>query len=162
MRSRKIFQKQSEVTDAKRTQIEETKNTIESQLIGSLGFTSHFLTLASDEYANFLNQDKLDIAILSVEKAKLEAKLNLINAKLDHMISVAKIKSSQQRQKEWRELVAAERARKLEKEIEKARERNAKALKGIEKKVYKQTGELPHERLKRIMDEFQTFLDSQK
>ena len=86
MRSRKIFQKQSDVTDAKKTQIEETKNTIESQLIGSLGFTSHFLTLASDEYANFLNQDKLDIAILSVEKAKLEAKLNLINAKLDHMI----------------------------------------------------------------------------
>ena len=50
----------------------------------------------------------------------------------------------------------------MEKEIEKARNNNAKALKGIDKKVYKQSGELPHERMKRMMDAFQDFLNSQK
>ena len=164
MRSRKIFHKEDteHLIDASKTQVKETKCKLDSQLVESLGFTAHFLTEVSDEFASFDELQRMDLTSLAHEIGKLSAKLNILCSVYDRRITVERIKAARRREQEWASAIAHERSERLQKEITKARERQAKSLTGLDRRLYKETGKLPNEYKKEMMEQFAKFLESQK
>jgi hypothetical protein len=164
MRSRKIFHpdESPSLIDASKTQITESKCKLDSQLVESLGFTSYFLSEVSSEFASFDELQRMDLAQMARDIGMLSAKLNILCSVYDKRISVERIKAARRREQQWAEVIAHERSERLNKEIEKARTKQAKSLKGLDRRLYKETGKLPQEYKKSIMDEFARFLESHK
>ena len=122
----------------------EQKETFNSDVVELLGFTKEYLNKTSGvKLPDSIHQLALEIALQS-------AKLNHLCTKFDKLLTQQKIIEVHRKQIEWAEMVSAKRAANAAKE----RLKLGKKLKGIDKKIYLKTGELPHEVENRLMEAF--------
>jgi hypothetical protein len=128
------------------------KSNFNSDTAELLGFTR--------EYLNASSGVKLSDNVISLanEIAITSARLNILCTKFDKLLTVQRINEIQRKQIEWAEMVTAKRAERRAKE----RIKVVKSLRGIDRKIYEKTGELPYEYEERIKDTFRLFLENMK
>lgn len=124
------------------------KSTFNSDTVELLGYTQ--------EYLSKITGTVLPIGVVNLahEIALVSARLNTLCATFDKELTVLRISDIQRKQVEWAEMVAAKRAERAAKE----RVKIVKTLRGIDRKIYERTGDLPHEYEARIKDAFKVFL----
>lgn len=126
----------------------EVRETFNSDIVELLGFTHEYLEKTSGvKLPDTVIQLATEIAIQS-------AKLNHMCQKFDKLLRVEKILEVHRKQVEWSEMISARRAEKTAKE----RLKIAKSLRGIDKKIYASTGELPQEYEQRMITAFKEFM----
>lgn len=130
----------------------DTSETFNSDTAELLGYTREYLNAVSGV------QLSDNIIPLSHEIALCSAKLNTLCAKFDKLLAIQRISEVQRKRIEWAEMISAQRAQRAAKE----RVKIVKSLRGVDKKIFEKTGEIPTEYQDRIMGAFKLFLAASK